>query len=253
MSPLALAAHVRVLEAVDEAARRCCPAAGAGRGVACVSVDWWSSAFRHRRFAGRAAGGVTMRVIGGSRRGMRLPRAPGRDTRPTADRVKEALFNIIAADVPGARVLDLFAGSGAAGIEALSRGAAVGALSSSGRPRPAALRANLEQPAFRGSPRSWPGDVVRALPGSAAEGAAFDLVFVDPPYDRERWAPLRCGSWRPRLVAPGGLVVVEHEAQEDMPEHVENLTRIRSARYGRTALSFFRAAAAGRRSKEADE
>lgn len=181
-----------------------------------------------------------MRVIGGSRRGMKLRTAPGRETRPTADRVKEALFDIIAADVPGARVLDLFAGSGALGIEALSRGAASAVFVERSPRALAALRANLEHTRFLEVATVIPGDAFRTLARLGREGAQFDLVFVDPPYAAALGPRCLQALADENLLAPGGLVVVEHEALEDMPEHVENLSRTRSARYGRTALTFFR-------------
>lgn len=181
-----------------------------------------------------------MRVIGGSRRGMKLRTAPGRDTRPTADRVKEALFNIIAADVPGARVLDLFAGSGALGIEALSRGASAAIFVERAPQALAALRANLAHTRLQEAATVVAGDVFRALNKLARSGARFDLVLADPPYAAALGARCLQELAAGDLVEPEGLVVLEHAAQEDMPEDVENLRRIRSARYGGTALTFYR-------------
>jgi len=155
--------------------------------------------------------------------------------------VKESLFNIIASDVPGARVLDLFAGSGALGIEALSRGAASACFVERSRPAAAVLQSNLERTRFEDRARLVVADVYRALSRLAREGASFDLVFVDPPYEREEGARCVAQLSALNLLAPGGLVVVEHRREEDMPVVIENLTKIRSVRYGRTALSFFRA------------
>src|SRR5690606_41956189 len=119
--------------------------------------------------------GVPMRVIGGSRRGLRLAARPGRATRPAADRVKEALFNILAARVPGARVLDLFAGTGALGIEALSRGAASACFVERSPKAARVLRSNVEKAHFQAQARIVAGDVLRVLPRLAEEGASFDL------------------------------------------------------------------------------
>lgn len=171
---------------------------------------------------------------------MKLKSAPGRRTRPTADRVKEALFNIIAPHVPGARVLDLFAGSGALGIEALSRGAESALFVERSTQALAALRANLQHTRFEGSGTVVAGDVFRALPRLSRDGRQFDLIFIDPPYAQSLGARCLKAVADSDLVAPDGLAVVEHDAQEDMPERVENLLKIRIARYGGTALSFFR-------------
>lgn len=181
-----------------------------------------------------------MRVIGGSRRGLRLAALPGRATRPTADRVKEALFNILAARVPGARVLDLFAGTGALGIEALSRGAASACFVERSPKAARVLRANVEKARFQAQACIVAGDVLRVLPRLAEEGASFDLILIDPPYGRGLGVRSAASAAALGLLSPGGVVVIEHEAEEDMPDNIENLVKIRSARYGRTVLSFFR-------------
>lgn len=180
-----------------------------------------------------------MRVIGGSRRGMRLKSLPGRNTRPTSDRVKEALFNIIAPDVAEARVLDLFAGTGGVGIEALSRGAASVCFVEQSPKAAAVLRANVAQTGFADDARIIVADVFRALPRLAREKTAFDLVFIDPPYAEVPAEDVVRVVVERGLLAVGGFVIVEHAAEKDMPERIENLVKIRSARYGGTVLTFF--------------
>lgn len=180
-----------------------------------------------------------MRVIGGSRRGLRLKSLPGRGTRPTADRVKEALFNIIASHVAGARVLDLFAGTGGLGIEALSRGAASACFVEKSPKAAAVLRANVAHTDFQDEARIVAADVFRALPRLAREGELFDLAFIDPPYDDALGARAVQALGALRLLSPDGLAVVEHAADKDMPERIENLVKIRSARYGGTVLTFY--------------
>src|SRR5262245_36867328 len=124
-----------------------------------------------------------MRVIGGHDRGRRLRAPRGLRTRPTADRVRETLFDVLGPAVAGARVLDLFAGTGAVGIEALSRGAARVVLVERDPSALRALRANLAAlGASRGAARVMAGDVLHALPEIGAQEGAFDFVFVDPPY-----------------------------------------------------------------------
>ena len=128
-----------------------------------------------------------MRVVAGELRGRRLAAPPGRSTRPTADRVREALFSILG-DMAGLRVLDLFAGSGALGIEALSRGAAGAVFVDSSHRAAATVEANLRGLGLDAAVHQR--DAMAFL-GRAGEGPPFDLVFVDPPYD-----------WASRLAAP---------------------------------------------------
>src|SRR5437763_2820706 len=147
-----------------------------------------------------------MRVIAGTYGGRRLVAPRGAATRPTADRVREALFSALG-DVSELTVLDLFAGSGALGIEALSRGAATATFVERGRPALAALRANLE--ALRVEAEVVPGDAAAFVRNAARDGRAYDLVFVDPPYrDTERLArELDVGS----IVKAGGRLVTESD------------------------------------------
>ncbi len=128
-----------------------------------------------------------MRVVAGRLRGRRLSAPPGRTTRPTADRVREALFSILG-DMNGLRVLDLFAGSGALGIEALSRGAAEAVFVDSSHRAAATVKANLKSLGLRAAVHQR--DAMAFL-GRAGEGLPFHVVFVDPPYD-----------WASRLAAP---------------------------------------------------
>jgi 16S rRNA (guanine(966)-N(2))-methyltransferase RsmD len=175
-----------------------------------------------------------MRVIAGTARGvpLRAPRDPG--TRPVTDRVKETLFAILGERVPGARVLDLYAGSGALGIEALSRGAAHTAFVERGRAALAALRHNLERTRLAAEASVHGGDVMRYLAEAAPE-APFDLAFLDPPYaERAILAPLE------RLVpllSPDAGVVVKHFWRTEVPLP-DGLARWRERRFGETALTF---------------
>ena len=172
-----------------------------------------------------------MRVIAGSARGMSLTAPRGRATRPITDRVKETLFAILGDRVPEARVLDLYAGSGAIGIEALSRGAASVDFVERDRAALAALRQNLERTRLDGG-LAHAADVERFLSG---EGGPWDLAFLDPPYEvRDIVASLR--ALVPRL-APGALVVVKHFWRTELPV-VEGLAPSRERRFGETMLTF---------------
>ncbi|HEY3164925.1 MAG TPA: 16S rRNA (guanine(966)-N(2))-methyltransferase RsmD [Candidatus Limnocylindrales bacterium] len=181
------------------------------------------------------------RVIAGSAKGIRL-RAPGPGTRPLADRVKQTLFAILEPELDGAHVLDLFAGSGAGGIEALSRGAADATFLEKDQGAAAVIDANLRASALAGEHATvvrW--DVVRWLDEASGE-AAFDLVLVDPPYaETELLARVleRLGAPDAPL-APGALVVAKHFWRNRPPERIGMLAAERDKRFGETALTFYR-------------
>ncbi len=123
-----------------------------------------------------------MRVIAGKAGRLLLKSVPGYTTRPTTDKYKETLFNILAPYIPGARFLDLFAGSGAIGIEALSRGAAACVFVEKDMRAVKVIRENLAHTKLDADARVMPGDVLAALPGLDREGKCFDIIFMDPPY-----------------------------------------------------------------------
>jgi 16S rRNA (guanine(966)-N(2))-methyltransferase RsmD len=174
-----------------------------------------------------------MRVIAGTARGMPLTAPRGRATRPVTDRVKETLFAILGDRVPDAVAVDLYAGSGAIGIEALSRGAAAVAFVERDRQALAALRANLERARLSEGASIHGLDVEQFLAG--AEGSRWNLAFVDPPYEtRAMVAPLR--ALVPHL-APGATVVVKHFWRAELPS-VDGLSPIRQRRFGETMLTF---------------
>ena len=147
-----------------------------------------------------------MRVVAGEYRGRRLKAPAGTDTRPTADRVREAIFNILG-DVSGLVVLDLYAGSGALGIEALSRGAAAATFVDRDERAIAAVRANLD--AFGAVARVVRSDAIAFL--GRDEGAMYDLVFVDPPYDSAPELGSGLSELLPEAVAEDAVIVTESD------------------------------------------
>ncbi len=174
-----------------------------------------------------------MRVIAGVARSVPLTAPKGTATRPITDRVKETLFAILGERIVDARAVDLYAGSGAIGIEALSRGARSVDFVERDRAAIAALRANLERTHLSAEGRVHAMDVERFL---SSEGDSWDLAFLDPPYDvRDIVAPLR--DLVPR-VRPGGHVVVKHFWRTEPPE-IDRLERVRVRRFGETTLSFW--------------
>lgn len=183
-----------------------------------------------------------MRVIGGHDRGRRLRAPRGLRTRPTADRVRETLFDILGPAVAGARVLDLFAGTGAVGIEALSRGAARVVLVERDQSALRALRANLAAlGASRAAARVMAGDVLHVLPELGGQEGPFDFVFVDPPYATALAGRTLEALAAARICRDGTEVVVQHSTRTVLPV-VPGLTAHRRPRqFGDTALTFLRA------------
>ena len=181
------------------------------------------------------------RVIAGSARGVRL-RAPGPGTRPLADRVKQTLFAILEPDLPGARVLDLFAGSGAAGIEALSRGAASAVFVEKDAGAVAVIEANLRATSLAGpGARVVRADAVTWLGRPSAE-APFDLVIVDPPYAETDLLvrTLETLGAADAPLAPDARVVAKHFWRDRPPDRIGLLASERDRRFGETALTFYR-------------
>ncbi|MDD9827647.1 MAG: 16S rRNA (guanine(966)-N(2))-methyltransferase RsmD [Deltaproteobacteria bacterium] len=180
-----------------------------------------------------------MRITGGSLRGRRIA-APGGAVRPTAERVREALFGALAArgGIAGARALDLCAGSGALGIEALSRGAACALFVEKSARAAARLRANLAALDLTGAARVWQREALAALRQLAGQGARFELVLADPPYAKAQAAAglaQRLLAAAAPLLAPGGKLVLEapHRAP---PGPAPGLAVVQERRYGDTLL-----------------
>jgi len=177
-----------------------------------------------------------VRIIAGSRKGARIFAPAGHDTRPTGDRVREAAFNLIGPGrVEGAAVLDLFAGSGAMGLEALSRGAAQAVFVESDREACRAINRNLDKLELTGATVLCQ-DALRALRADAAAGRRYDLVLVDPPYAMFSSLQNELIPYLSATLAPEGLLVVETAAADD-PELP--LAKRTSRRYGAARLTVF--------------
>jgi len=174
---------------------------------------------------------LTIRVIGGDLGGRRLRAPGGRSTRPTAARVREAWFSAISERLPGADVLDLFAGSGALGIEALSRGAARATFIESDRTAISCLEGNLAALALEARAEVIRTDVFRMLAEQRKGDRVFDLALADPPYDKGLAGRL-VEVWLERPFA--GMLCVEH-ARSELAGSEADWTRA----YGDTELSFF--------------
>ena len=181
---------------------------------------------------------AALRIIGGEARGRALTAPRGMETRPTQDRVKESLFNILGVRVRGAHVLDLFAGSGALGLEALSRGAAEAVFADSGRPAQAAVLRNIEALGFAQRTLLLRCDWRAALRRLAAQGRRFDLMFLDPPYRMPGADAVLEALWD--VAAEDALAVFEHDRR--LPPAPGGWTARDVRGYGDTALTFFQAA-----------
>lgn len=183
-----------------------------------------------------------MRVIAGTARGRRLDAPRGQLVRPTADRVKEALFSILGSrvDLEGATVLDVFAGSGALGIEALSRGAAAVTFVEQEPAARRVLDANLTRCGMTGQGRILAQSATAALAGLAEDGIRFDGVLMDPPYGQgladRTLARLGDGP----LLQPGGWVAAEHHVDDRLAETYGTLRLTTAKRYGKTVVSLYR-------------
>jgi 16S rRNA (guanine966-N2)-methyltransferase len=176
-----------------------------------------------------------MRVIAGAARGRRLVAPPGEGVRPTADRVREALFSSLAPLLAGASVLDAFAGSGALGLEARSRGAKGVTLVEHDRRALAALRRNVETVGLGGA-TVVPGDVLRIAATGTLHGAPFDLVLLDPPYALAEDVLARLLADLVPSLADGATVVVERAASAPEPRWPDALQVVSERRYGSTRL-----------------
>ena len=172
-----------------------------------------------------------MRVIAGRYRGRRLQAPPGDATRPTSDRVREALFSVLAARVSGARVLDLFAGSGALGIEALSRGAAPATFVHTAPAALRAIRANLDAIGATADVRR--ADARRFLGSASAAARQYDLVFLDPPYRLAGRLGSELTAALPAVLAPGAAVVAESDRRAPLEL---GLPILDERRYGDTLI-----------------
>ena len=179
-----------------------------------------------------------MRVITGEARGRRLAAWPGETTRPTADRVKEALFSALLPRLDSAHVLDLFAGSGALAIEALSRGAADAVLVEKEKQAVMVIHQNLAATGFahRSDVRHSAWDT--ALDRLAAERHVFDIVFVDPPYGSGYYEAVLVKLFGGALLAQEGIVVCEHHRDMALEARAGMYTVRKTRRYGRTMLSY---------------
>lgn len=178
-----------------------------------------------------------MRIVAGSFGGRKLHSVKGAPIRPTADRVREAIFSIIAAEVPGAEVLDLFAGTGALGLEALSRGASSAVFVDQTRQAVRIIAANARICGVEDRIRIIHGSVLQSVRRLAAEGCRFSLIFMDPPYGKG-FIESTLGILH-EVADDEALLVAEHHLKDHLPSTWETWVKTQVHRYGTTVVSIF--------------
>jgi 16S rRNA (guanine966-N2)-methyltransferase len=181
-----------------------------------------------------------VRIIAGAYKGRRLATPKGDTTRPTADQVRIALLDALMPSLPAARVLDLFAGAGGVGLEALSRGAAHATLVERDARAAAALSANVATLGVEDAARVVRDDVQRALAALARAGESFDVIFLDPPYEGDDVATTLAALGRGDLLAEDAVVVAQHRTKRPPPPAVGALVAFRTRRFGETTLTSYR-------------
>jgi len=179
-----------------------------------------------------------MRIISGKLGGRRLISLSGQRIRPTSDRVKEALFNILAEQVAAATVLDLFAGTGALGIESASRGARMVVSIDNSRDAIRTIQKNVHQLALEDTIRMIKWDIARNLKCIQTTDPLYDLVFMDPPYERGLVGKALDNLHASRSVKPGARLVIEHSHREELPAERAFLEISDHRKYGKTLVSF---------------
>ena len=177
-----------------------------------------------------------MRVITGTARGRKLRDLPGLDTRPTTDKVKESIFNIVQFDVEGRKVLDLFAGTGQLGIEALSRGAAGAVFVEQRRDGARLVTENLKLTGLADRARVVNAEALTYLKGT---GERFDIIFIDPPYADRLWESAISAIYRFDILANHGIIVCESPVDQEMPAVKAPLFLHRTYRYGRIKITTY--------------
>jgi 16S rRNA (guanine966-N2)-methyltransferase len=183
-----------------------------------------------------------MRIVAGSAKGRALagPKATSKHIRPTADRVRETIFNVLGQWLEEQKVLDLYAGTGALGLESISRGAPRAVLVDSDREALSLCRTNTDTLGFGARVEILAQPVERALEVLGRRGDKFNLIFADPPYAARVVEAVLEQVGRSGLLAPGGTVIVEHDKREPVPESHEGFARVDERRFGDTVASFFR-------------
>lgn len=181
-----------------------------------------------------------MRVISGKAKGKKLKAPPGLDTRPITDRIKEALFNVIGSDIRDAKFLDLFAGSGSVGIEALSRGAKLVILVDSGGEAIRVIHHNIQACGFEEGYEVYRQDVFVAIRSLLKREIKFDLIYIDPPFTNEKLFEQVLTTLNKQIILNSdGIIIIRAPRRKPLPQVFENLQCYRANDYGESTLYYY--------------
>jgi 16S rRNA (guanine966-N2)-methyltransferase len=180
-----------------------------------------------------------MRVISGSAKGRSLRAVPGNSTRPTTDKVKEAIFSMIGPYFSGGTVLDLFAGTGALGIEALSRGMSQAIFVDQDKKAIETITVNLASTGFTETAEVYRNDALRAIKAMAKRQLTFELIFLDPPYKMHEIATFMARLQQAQLTSHETQFIVEYDGDHTLESHIGDFQCTRTSVYGDTAISIY--------------
>lgn len=180
-----------------------------------------------------------MRIISGKKKGLPLKAVPGQSTRPTTDKVKESIFNMIGPYFDGGQVLDLYGGSGSLAIEALSRGMEKGVIVDRDKKAIETIYANLKASNFTDQVEVFRTDASRALKALRKNERAFQIIFLDPPYHYQRLNDELQYIAENNLLTNDGKIVVEHATSVKLAERYQHLTKVKEEKYGDTIITIF--------------
>ena len=181
-----------------------------------------------------------LRVISGKARGLKLNTPKNQDVRPTTDRVKESLFNIINFDIMDSNVLDLFAGTGSLGIECLSRGANKCVFVDKSKESMAIVKSNIKKARVENESITMNIDFKSAILSLGNKGEKFNIIFMDPPYYKNMFEDALSMVDQNNLLEEDGVIVVEHDTKDSFPENIGRLYKSRDKKYGKTTLTFYK-------------
>ncbi|CEH35428.1 16S rRNA (guanine(966)-N(2))-methyltransferase RsmD [Romboutsia lituseburensis] len=181
-----------------------------------------------------------MRVISGKVRGLKLNTPKNDDVRPTTDRVKESLFNVINQYIMESTVLDLFAGTGSLGIECLSRGAKKCVFVDVSKESIALVKSNIKKARVENESVVLNLDFKDAISRLETQNSKFDVIFMDPPYYKDMFINALEKIDNADLLDEDGIIVIEHDSKDDFPENIGRLEKSKSKKYGNTTLTFYK-------------
>jgi 16S rRNA (guanine(966)-N(2))-methyltransferase RsmD len=180
-----------------------------------------------------------LRIIAGDAKGRRILSPIGKDTRPTSDRVKESLFNILGSRVLESKVLDLFAGTGNLGLEAISRGAVLSVFIDYNKDSIKIINENIKMLSYQDKCEVYNNNALSALDILSKRGMKFDIIFIDPPYHKDTIPLILKKIEEIDLMDINGIIATEHDIRDNVPDRIENLHMIKSSAYGDTKLSLY--------------